>query len=363
MSRAVITYAKREMKKLIPVLVLGVGYILFLFFKVYLDVRNFRLDGLLSFAYPGSFEITKYIGDVFLSYMAERMNSLHSVAVLVLEIFLIFRLFYQENRSEISDFLRILPIREWQKIWIKAGAGEILILCISVLFGAIGTCFNLVIDSGVQEINSMIRYRSEGESVNSFAGIWLTALLLFLSMSAIFLVLFAAQCCIHSMLIGFLTGFGILFTPMYFSSALLGNRNWSIGALLSPYPEGAIGWTMDYAYSEQGLFEVHAIWEYLPEKVGFLLIAILAALIVLVAASRFYWHIRESANSIINSKAVMEFILTGLALAVAVGIVVFIDTIPNDTFGFYAVSLLIGGGLLGIFNIIAHLIEKRQKGV
>lgn len=363
MSRAVITYAKREMKKLIPVLVLGVGYILFLFFKVYLDVRDFLVDGLLSFSYPGGFEIHHY-GDVFLSPMAERMNDFHPVAVLVLEIFLIFRLFYQENRSEISDFLRILPVREWQKIWIKAGAGEILILCISILFGAVGTSFNLVIDSGVQEINSMIRYQSAGESVNSFAGIWVTALLLFLSMSAIFLVLFAAQCCIHSILIGFLTGFGILSAPMYFCSALLGrNYIWIISALMAPYPEWAIGWTTDYAYSEQELLEVHAIWDYLPEKVGFLLIAILAALIVLVAASRLYWHIREVANSIINSKAVMEFILTGLALAVAVGIVVFIDTIPNGTFGFYAVSLLIGGGLLGIFNIIAHLIEKRQKGV
>lgn len=362
MSSAVITYTKREMKKVFPVFLLGAGYILFLFFLVYMSVRNYQLDGLLSVAYPENFEIIR-AGDIFVYFIAENMNHFHPVAALFLEVLLAFRLFSFENRPEISDFIRILPIREWQKLWIKVGAGEMLILLLSVLFGIVGTCLNSVVNPGIKEINSLLYDRNVVQGMNSYALIWMTALLLFLSMSAIFLVLFVAQCCIHNMLIGFMIGFGVLLVPFYFMGVIevvaktIRNYTWIFTALLLPYPDV----TRD-VYEGQDVLASFQEWDSLSEKIAFLIIVNLAALCALLVVSRLHWHIRKSANRIINSMGVMEFILSGLALSVAVGIVLFMDNFNSDLFGFCIVSLLIAGGLLVVFNVIVYLIGKKRKG-
>lgn len=213
MDRAVYTYTKREFKKVAPVFGLGVLYVLFIFLSVFLVLRDEYLDKLLSFAYPNNF-ITVKAGNLFIDTLLSKLQEWHPIVALVFVILLAMQLFRQEKQIGVSDFLRTLPVKEWKKVWIKAGVGELVIIGFALFFGCVGSALNAVMEKDLNEVNSFVI--GAEASLNPHENIWQMALLIFLGLSAMFLLLFAAQSCIHNVSAGILAGLGAIYAPYYF---------------------------------------------------------------------------------------------------------------------------------------------------
>lgn len=373
MSKPVITYLKREIKKVLPVLILGIVYVAFIFGIVYLNLRDKYMDAILSFAYSDWFSVDE-IGDLFINRLCSYMEEFHLIFIIVFIGILVYRVFYQENRAEISDFLRTLPVKDWQKLWIKVGVGEGVILLVCALFGVTGTVMNAILNPKFQEISSF--FPGDHAPVGSYVMLWQIVLMMFLGMSAIFLVLFAAQSIIHNVAVAFCVGSGVLFAPFYFTTVYESVVNDSYIAhsiplsLLMYYPEyiyGGEAIDVDLSYvGEQPMSMsvtiANAQWEWFSEKLLFLLVLILIALVIITAVAAFRWNIRESSNSIINSKAVTEFIFTGISVAVAASIVLFNSDGGEDGFQVWLTSGLIAAILLAVANMILYAVQKRRRG-
>lgn len=373
MSKPVITYLKREIKKVLPVLILGIVYVAFIFGIVYLNLRDKYMDAILSFAYSDWFSVDE-IGDLFINRLCSYMEEFHLIFIIVFIGILVYRVFYQENRAEISDFLRTLPVKDWQKLWIKVGVGEGVILLVCALFGVTGTVMNAILNPKFQEISSF--FPGDHAPAGSYVMLWQIVLMMFLGMSAIFLVLFAAQSIIHNVAVAFCVGSGVLFAPFYFTTVYESVVNDSYIAhsiplsLLMYYPEyiyGGEAIDVDLSYvGEQPMSMsvtiANAQWEWFSEKLLFLLVLILIALVIITAVAVFRWNIRESSNSIINSKVVTEFIFTGISVAVAAAIVLFNSDGGEDGFQVWLTSGLIAAILLAVANMILYAVQKRRRG-
>ena len=156
MSRPTMVYIKREMKKVLPLFALAVIYSAITYLFVYMAMKDEVSSRLLALAGYSECVGIYDSGDLFLDSLRRVMERLSLFGVIFFVFILILRLFATENRSEISDFIRILPIKEWKKIWIKAGVGEVAILGSCLLFGLTGTVLNAVFTPQIQEINEMI---------------------------------------------------------------------------------------------------------------------------------------------------------------------------------------------------------------
>lgn len=378
MNKPVVTYMKREYKKVLPVLILSVCYAAFVFILVYLrlDDENTVLRQRLAYVDEiGYFQM----GDLFFDALCGVLDEYHRFIVIVFEVLLIRKVFYQENRAGISDFLRILPIKERNKIMMKICAGESAILGFCTVFGVLGTIVYNVLRPGLEEragIFPVEKLTVDGSAMHTCRMIWQTSFLMFLALSAMFLVLFLMQCCVHNMPVALFAGFGMLYAPYYYSflneMAVWGDKEIHMSSVtasfLSHYPRvfgtGVIAGREDLTYYFAKLM-------YFSETIWFLVAVILISAVMLAVALRLRWNVKGSNNIMINSPAVAEFIVTGLSISVGVGVAVLtgnepttaLRATPVEKYAFYFVTLAVGAVVWVLFHVINMAVMKRQRGV
>lgn len=378
MSKPVVTYMKREYKKVLPVLILSLCYAAFVFILVYLRLNdeNTILRQRLAYVDEAGYF---YMGDLFLNALWEVLNEYHRFLVIVFEVLLIRKVFYQENRAGVSDFLRILPIKERNKIMMKICAGESVILGFCAVFGILGTIVYNVLSPGLEERAGIFPIESltmDESAIHTCRMIWQTSFLMFLALSAMFLVLFLMQCCVHNMPVALFAGFGLLYAPYYYTSlnemAVWGDKEIHMSnvaaSFLSHYPYVNGGGVL--AGSED-LMCYYAKLMYYGEKIWFLIAVILIAAVMLAIALRLRWNVKGSNNIMINSPAVAEFIVTGLSISVGVGVAVLtgnepytaLRATPMEKYAFYFVTLAVGAVVWVLFHVINMAVMKRQRGV
>lgn len=374
MSRPAVTYMKREWKKVLPVFVLSVCYAAFVFILVFVTLSDTNTVFRLQMAYPEwapGFEI----GDVFISTLSGILDSFHGFAVIVFEALLIRKVFYQENRAGISDFLRILPIRERNKAAMKVCAGESVILGFCLLFGTFGSITNALLSKGLAENASIMPigiFTAGGAASNTYTMLWQTSGMMFLALSAIFLVLFVAQSCIHNMPAAMFAGFGLLLVPYYYTTLYEMTTMKALhmsevaGSFLTHYP--AVNVENEYV-GDTELYTMTAEWGYIGERILFLAAVILAAAGILVLLLHFRWNIRESNNRMINSPAVAEFIVTGLSISTGTAVALITGNMPYpaaetvmEKYGFFIVTLIVGCIVWALIHGVGLALMKRQRG-
>lgn len=368
MNRSEKTYIKREIKKVFPVLVIGILYMGFILASMFIRLRDICLDGYLMFSEPNHFQMQNS-GAVFIEAWESCMGDLPVYFTIFMEALLIRRIFYQEKRAGVSDFLRILPIKEWKKTWIKAGVGETVIFLFCFLYGLMACAVNSVYDHRLNEINSMIPGASaEG---NTYLVIWQTMLLMFAGMSVIFFILFAAQMYLHNMVMGYMVGTGILIAPIYFTDiyGLLyqtarGVGTWTIPAsIIDPFPKVDM-----YSVGNMGMQKCVAVWNGYFQKILFLFLFLVLAVAVILLALRLRWNVWESNNAVVNSKVVMEFIFAGISLGLGTIVAMKFGDLMTGTiyrgseeFWFWLYSLIAAGIILIVLNIVVSQWERMRK--
>lgn len=371
MSRPTMVYVKREMKKVLPLFVLAVIYTAITYLFVCMDMKDEIPSRLLALAGYSECVGIYNLGDLFLDSLRQIMERLSFFGVLFFDFILILRLFATENRSEISDFIRILPLKEWKKTWIKVGVGEAAILVSCLLFGLTGTVMNAIFTPQLQEINEMI---PDGTTnTNSCLMIWQIVLFVFLAMSAIYLILFVAQLCIHNMMLAFAVGGGILASIVYFVT-MFANIYGDMGGMAGishsliqylPYRSET------YLEFENQTITVYDLeWSFYADRLLFLLMLCGIGLAIILLSIRCRWCIRENNFMLVNSNAVMQFIFTGISLAAGMGIALatgnapFVGTIYRDTrgeFRYWMMSIGIAALFLLVFNLAVMLRKKKQR--
>lgn len=371
MSQPTVVYITREIKKVLPVLVLAVLYTMVIYLYVYMDVRDEIPSGLLALAGYSESAGIYGAGDLFLDSLRRIMGHLSFFGVVFFEFLLILRLFATENRSEISDFIRILPLKEWKKTWIKAGVGEAAILVSCLLFGLAGTVMNAVITPKIQQINEIIPNGTT--NTNSCLMLWQIVLFVFLAMSAIYLILFAVQLCIHNMMLAFAVGGGILASIVYFVTmfaTIYGDLGGMTGISYSliqylPY-RSEIRW--EYLYDIINVYDLE--WSFYADRLLFLLMLCGIGIAMILLSIRCRWSIRENNFMLVNSNAVLQFIFTGISLAAGMGIALATGNAPlrgtiyRDTggeFRYWMVSIVIAALFLLVFNLAVLVRKKKQR--
>ncbi len=371
MSRPTIVYIKREMKKVLPLLVLAVIYTAITYLFVYMNIKDEVSSSLLALAGYSECAGIYDLGDLFLDSLRRIMERLSFFGVLFFDFILILRLFATENRSEISDFIRILPLKEWKKTWIKVGVGEAAILGSCLLFGLTGTVMNAIFTPQLQEINEMI---PDGTTnTNSCLMIWQIVLFVFLAMSAIYLILFVAQLCIHNMMLAFAVGGGILASIVYFVT-MFANIYGDMGGMtgishsLTQYLPYRSETYLEFENQTITVYDLE--WSFYAERLLFLLLLCGIGLAIILISIRCRWCIRENNFMLVNSNAVMQFIFTGISLAAGMGIALatgnapFVGTIYRDTrgeFRYWMMSIGIAALFLLVFNLAVILRKKKQR--
>mgnify|MGYP001030978760 FL=1 len=371
MSRPTMVYIKREMKKVLPLFALAVIYSAITYLFVYMAMKDEVSSRLLALAGYSECVGIYDLGDLFLDSLRRVMERLSLFGVIFFVFILILRLFATENRSEISDFIRILPIKEWKKIWIKAGVGEVAILGSCLLFGLTGTVLNAVFTPQIQEINEMI---PDGTTnTNSCLMIWQIVLFVCLAMSAIYLILFVVQLCIHNMMLAFAVGGGILASIVYFI-AMFANVYGDMGGMtgishsLTQYLPYRSETYLEFKNQTITVYDLE--WSFYADRLLFLLLLCGIGLALILLSIRCRWCIRENNFMLVNSNAVLQFIFTGISLAAGMGIALatgnapLIGTINRDTrgeFHYWLVSIGIAAIFLFVFNLAVMLRKKKQR--
>ncbi len=374
MSKPAVTYMKREWKKVLPVFVLSVCYAAFVFILVFLALSDANTSFRLEMAYPDGYPSFE-IGDMFITAMYNVLIEFHGFAVIVFEVMLVRKVFYQENRAGISDFLRILPIKERNKAAMKVCAGESAILGFCVFFAVFGTITNAILSKGLAENASIMpieKITDGGSLSNAYSMIWQTSGMMFLALSAMFLVLFVVQSCIHNMPVAMFAGFGMLFVPTYYTviyeMTTIKDLHMSevAGSFLHHFP--MLHYGNEYI-GETEIYTMQAGFGYLGEKILFLAVVILAAIGILALLLRMRWNIRESNNRMINSPAVAEFIVTGFSISAGTAVAVITGNMPYpaadtvmEKYGFFIVTLIVGCIVWAMIHGIGLAVMKRQRG-
>lgn len=375
MSKPAVTYIKREYRKVFPVFILSVCYAAFVFIILYLSLQNENTDLRLGLAYTDQYSYFE-TGDMFFGSLFTILNSYHAFAVILFEALLIRKVFYQENRAGVSDFLRILPIRERNKVIMKICAAESAILGFCAVFGLFGTITYNTLRTGFEEragIFPVEKLMKDAVASDACKMIWQMAFLMFLALSAMFLVLFLLQSCVHNMPAALFAGFGILLAPYYYTSLYSAVSRWGgdmsevTASFVSHYPF-YVSRSADVGYTTvTGYF---AMWQCYSKMVWFLAAVILIAAVMLAIGLRLHWNIRESNNTLVNSPAVREFIVTGLSLSVGTGAAYLTGNLPYpsmemsfmDKYAFFFVTLIVGAVVWALFHVIGMAVMRRQRG-
>lgn len=365
MNKATVTYMKREYKKVLPVFVLAILYIGFIFGNVYMELADTSTEVLLSFCYTSEYGYFE-LGNMFVGRIVNTMETVHMIFILIFEFLLIQRVFYQENRAGVSDFLRILPIREKNKVAIKALAGESVIAAFCLLFGAAGSLTYAVLAPGLTEAVGFFQHA--GVTVDPYLVIWQVTLLMFLALSVIFCVMFLTRMCIHNQVLAAIGGVGILFVPVYYSyifhviSGGIGSKMYEVAqAFTNPLPRAAMFAT------EDNINRYVAVWESYSEKVIFLLVLAAVVLIAVLVSMWKKWNIRESNSTIVNSPGVAEFFVTGFSFSVGMGWNFLTGSYSYGMSGtqlyvYFIESIIVGAIVWAVIHGIGFGIMKRQKG-
>lgn len=368
MSQPTMIYAKREMKKVLPLLALAVLYTTFTYLVVYIKIRNNVPARMLALA--GYSETVGFyeLGDLYLDSLRSTMEQLSFFGVIFFEFILILRLFATENKLEVSDFIRILPLKEWKKIWIKVGVGEAAILVSCLMFGLAGTVMNAVYTPQIQEFNGVVP--GGVTNTDSCRMLWQIVLFVFLAMSAIYLILFAVQLCVHNMLLAFAVGGGVLLSIEYFVAIFGRIYNFDTGIAKSiidylPYQSET---QLDYMYQSAYIYDLE--WSHYTDRLMFLMMLCTIGIAVILLSIRCRWCIRENNFMLLSSNVVLQFILTGISLAAGMGIsfalgnAPLIGTINRDTqgeFWYWIVSIGIAALFLVMFNLGFMYKKKKQR--
>lgn len=369
MNKPIRTYWKREIKKVMPLLAIPLLFSAFVIAQLYQQLHEYHVQGLLSFAFPEEFGGYLDWGERFIAVYSE-WDGFHIIVMMIFLSALTLRVFYQENRAGISDFLRTLPIRERDKMSIKLINGESAILVYCLIQGLSLTAAAAVWQPGITEVN---RFAFAGtQMTNTCLYIWKIMLLSFLVMSVIYFVFFAAQCCIHNTVLGFIVGTGVLLTPFYTTlvgrgiQVVLDKFSYITGVFWTLFPNIYIG-TQEGEYSSLLSYaEASWAWSFYTEKLMFLLIFAVAALAVIVLAVAKKWHIRESNNRLINARGVTEFILAGVAVCGGFGLAMLMDGSNNMRDSYllvrYVVLALFASAILFLaFHVFLWVVERQSR--
>lgn len=367
MNSAIRTYGKREFRKVLLLPVVSLIYTVLVYGLLLLFMKDRIAEQYLK---QGFSDITSYImsGDCFFYYLYESvMNVFYVIAVLGFEFFLVQRLFYLENREGVSDFLRILPLREKEKVFIKLVIGEGMIFLFALIYGIGGTVTYKILERDLVFQNQVF---GSVTSTNSILLIWKMALLMFVTMSAVFLVLYLAQSVIHHRAAAFAVGAGVLGVPMLFAGAvkviLHGSNQWIYAAvsLLKPYGNAEMVSVFDaedlcinrFCVEWNCYYDALYLWS---------VIAVVAGVLIAVSV-KYRWNVRESSNRMINSAGVHSFLLSGVSFCVAVCVVLFADLVLElsryERIFSYLRDILCDWLLLyGIGMCVLWLVRKRMQ--
>lgn len=345
MNSAIRTYGKREFRKISLLPVFSLVYTLLVY-----GTLSYVMNGLITEHYlkHGFSDMASYImlGDCFFYYLYEViMSAYHVIFVLGFEIFLVQRLFYLENREGVSDFLRVLPVREKDKVLVKVVIGESMNAFFALIFGVVGTITYKMFERDLVFQNQVF---GSTTSTNAFLLIWQVSLLMFVTMSAIFLVLYLAQSVIHHRAVAFGVGAGVLFVPAVFAAMVIevldGSYQWIYAAIspLKPYAQGEMVTLLDGEDFTANRFLVE--WNCYSESVIlWSAIAVLAGVLIAVSV-KCRWNLRESSNRMINSSGVHSFLISGIAFCAAMSVTVmadlFINTVNYECFSVYLRDVL-----------------------
>lgn len=368
MSKASATYMKRELRKVLPVFILAVLSAIFVFVIVYLTLVDNNTNLRLNLAYMEGLYMEG--GDLFIAQLYHFLDKCYFILMAVIELLLIQRVFYLENRAGVSDFLKILPVKETHKILMKVCAGELVIFGYCAVFGIAGTIANALLSPGLAEINMILS--AEGAASNACAMLWHMAGMIFLSMSAIFLVMFVIQCCIHNVPLATAVGIGFLCVPYYYSmiyyTAKLGKTFLMqiVSGLFCPYT-----YVIKQEFSEisETAYITTVEWQN-PQKIRmFLIFVIVTALVALAAALYFRWNLRESNTYYINSPGVREFIITGFSVSVGTAMALATGHEMQIVHGtvrgqkeFFCITLVVAAIVWGIFHVVTLVRSSRRRG-
>ncbi len=370
-SRAWMTYTNREMRKLIPLFVLGILYIAVGFFlggKVVIggSTEEYNRTTLLSFAWPEM--TTEMVGDMFINGVLDVMMRYYLILGPLFEVILVWRMFLYENRSGISDFIQTLPIRDRDKTLIKIGCGEILIFSLSLIFAVVGTIACAITDPYIVEVADFFSSRAD-ELLNSMSLVWQLGGMVFLSLSAGFLVLFFFQYTVHKMPVAVVLGFATLAVPAFLTYWYSYTKNVYVGKWISvavsivfPFP--------DRLYTNNNMLNVEVnYWEYPLQKVVFLLFIIVVSAVLISLALRFRWHIRRSNSTMINSEYLALFIKSGIAVCTGLGMGHFLDgqaPVYTEKYTwnvgkYVVVSVICMVVVFVVLHVTTKIYEKKQR--
>lgn len=369
MSKASATYMKRELKKVLPVFILAVLNAVFTFVLVYVKLSNNNSNLRLNLAYMEATYLEG--GDLFLASLCHNLDMWYFISMVVIELLLIQRVFYLENRAGVSDFLKILPVKETHKILMKVCAGELVIFGYCAVFGIAGTIVNALLSPGLAETSMILS--AEGAASNTYAMLWHMAGMIFLSMSAIFLVMFVVQCCIHNVPLATAVGIGFLCVPYYYSMLYFIVKSGQTPllqlaeSLFRPYTYGI---KRELSEISESAYIVTLEWQNPQKMCIFFIFVIVAALIALAAALYFRWNLRESNAYHINSPGVREFIITGFSVSVGTAMAFFsgheIEIIKGTVRGqreFFCITLVVAAIVWGIFHAVMLIRSSRRRRI
>lgn len=366
MSKQVLTYMKRELRKVLPVFIFAVLYAAGVFIITGLRLSDVESQVLLGIS-EADFGRNIVLGDLFLMGMSEIMDKFHFLAVVIIEMFLIQRVFYQENRAGVSDFLRILPIKERDKVLMKICAGEAVLAGFCLAFGCFGSIANAFMAPEIRRMESLFDPALTGGTANVYVILWQTVLLMFLALSAIFLILFAARCCVHSVFLANIVGIGTLLTPFFFSAVAQSflrypnNMLLVTGSLVGHYPTYT---DVSPGAEDVMLSVVHVALPCLGKITGFIVAVILVAAVVIALSLWFRWNIQESNNRLINSLVVSEFVITGVSFCIGTAVAyIFCDAsyLLQYNTAFFVTGLIVTVVVWILIHAIIMFVSNRRR--
>ena len=371
MKNQYLTYMKREIKKVYPLVVVGIVFLLLCAVMVVEHLSGQYEQSLLSLsgheisAWGTYLENNQFLWTIF----DTAASGYFIFAIVIFLVVLLQRTFWQENRSGIADFLQVLPLKERDKMAMKLINGHLAIATYVVSFGVIMSIACGSVNDKLREISGF--YYQTYENVNPYVVIWQSVLLQFLGMSAIYLLFFLVISCIHSRILAYLVGIGLLISPAAFCEwydevLQRSGEGKLIAHIFNPFyffPETTYVTSAGDFYSDNAKLK----WEYYSSHVIFLVaIIIVAGALIALAVSK-KWHIREAYNVLMNQEGAAQFVITGISLcgglfgAEFIMELVFYDIDGISMTAYWILALIITLVMYAIISGIRILIEKRQQ--
>ncbi len=319
MNQGIWTYWKREVKKVIPVFAVMLAYIMatWIYVLVQMQGTTERID--LAFSYP---EKIRYclVGDVFGGYLGSFGANFQWVFVPGILFLLMLCLFNRENQPEIAEFIRVLPVRERHKKLMKLLAGELTIVLYSLVFGCVGSTVAMSVQNKFVESSQLVSTATG--CANIYDVIWKMVAINFVTLSALFLILFLMQSIVHHFVAALLAGGGVILMPMYLVEIF--SEFFQIPCEFKKILDAPF--RVFYEMKEvmlTGPFQQRVLRysdSLYQSKIYFWLTVCVLTLVLWYVSERLYWGVKEANNVYINSPVVMSFLTTGLYVCVGMGI-------------------------------------------